>query len=305
MQKEKNRTSLIPSSKIHIVGKGAIGLLLSHYLTKNTSNSVSLCLRGNQKKTTFNYQNNTLIEQIALTHSEKNNESIHFLIIPTKSYDVLTAFLSIKDRLTNNAVIILCHNGMGTIEQIKPHLIENQSLFFLTTTMGAYKPKPNHVMHTGFGTSTLGPINQPAINNQKMIFKALSNCIPQMVLSRNIKQLLWRKLMINIAINPLSAIYNVKNGALNQPRFALEVFQLLHEAYLVAQNEGIDISFSKTLNLAYAVMSTTAKNYSSMNRDHNLGKLTEISAISGYIVELAKQYNIETPYNKYVLLKLL
>jgi len=304
MQKEQSRTSLISSTKIHIIGKGAIGLLLSHYLTKNTANSVSLCLRGNQESSTFNYQNNNIIEEIALTHSPEQNEKINFLIIPTKSYDVLSAFLSIKDRLTNKATIILCHNGMGTIEQIKSHLSENQSLFFLTTTMGAYKSKPNHVMHTGFGQSSLGPINQPAINNQQTVFKVLSLGMPQLILSHNIQLLLWNKLMINIAINPLSAIYNVRNGDLNQPRFALEVFQLLHEAYLVAQKEGLDMRFEKILNSAYTVMAATAKNYSSMNRDYTLGNKTEISAISGYIVTLAKQHQIETPHNKDVLLKL-
>lgn len=304
MQKEQSETSLIEPSDIHIIGKGAIGLLLSHYLTKNTTHSVKLCLRENQKKSIFKYQNKELIQDIALTHCNNPDEKIKFLIIPTKSYDVLTAFLDVKARLTDNAVIILCHNGMGTIEQLKPHLSNNQSLFFLTTTMGAYKSKPHHVMHTGFGTSTLGPINQTAINNQNPIFEVLSHCIPDLSLSNNIKTLLWNKLMINIAINPLSAIYNVKNGELNQPRFALEVFGLLHEAYLVAKKEGVDMNFSKTLASAYTVMQATAQNYSSMNRDHALGNKTEISAISGYIVELAKQHQIDTPNNKSVYLKL-
>jgi len=304
MQKEQSGTGLIEPSDIHIIGKGAIGLLLSHYLTKNTKNSVKLCLRDNQKKSIFSYQNNDLIEDIALTHCVNQDEKINFVIIPTKSYDVLTAFLDVQARLTHNAVIILCHNGMGTIEQIKPHLSNNQSLFFLTTTMGAYKSKANHVMHTGFGPSTLGAINQVAINNQNQVFKVLSHCIPDLSLSQNIQQLLWNKLMINIAINPLSAIYNVKNGELNQPKFALEVFGLLHEAYLIAKKEGVDMSFSKILISAYTVMQATAQNYSSMNRDHALGNKTEISAISGYIIVLAKQHKIETPYNKSVYLKL-
>lgn len=304
MQKKQSGISLIKPSNIHIIGKGAIGLLLSHYLTKNTKNSVKLCLRESQKKSIFKYQNKDLIQDIALTHCNNPDEKIKFLIIPTKSYDVLTAFLDAKARLTDNAVIILCHNGMGTIEQLKPHLSNNQSLFFLTTTMGAYKSDANHVIHTGFGPSTLGAINQVAINNQAPVFKALSKCIPNLSLSNNIKKLLWDKLMINIAINPLSAIYNVKNGELNQPRFALKVFQLLHEAYLVAKKEGVDMHFSKVLMSAYTVMQATAQNYSSMNRDHALGNKTEISAISGYIVELAKQHQIDTPNNKSVYLKL-
>ena len=304
MQKEQDRTNLIKQPQFHIIGKGAIGLLLSHYLTKKTQNIVSLCLRNNKNTSVFHYQNKSKVEEISLTHSDSSTDKINFLIIPTKSYDVLTAFLDVKNRLTDNAVIILCHNGMGTIEQITPHLSERQSLFFLTTTMGAYKSKANHVIHTGFGPSTLGPINPAAINNKNQVFKVISHCIPDLNLSNNIEQLLWNKLMINIAINPLSAIYNVKNGELNQPRFALEVFQLLHEAYLVAKKEGVDINFQKTLASAYTVMQATAQNYSSMNRDHALGKQTEISAISGYIVELAKQHQIDTPNNKRVYLKL-
>jgi 2-dehydropantoate 2-reductase len=51
-------------------------------------------------------------------------------------------------------------------------------------------------------------------------------------------------------------------------------------------------------------MQATAQNYSSMNRDHALGKKTEISAISGYIVKLAKHHHINTPHNKLAYLKL-
>lgn len=285
-------------SRIHIIGKGAIGLLLSYYLANKSNNLVTLCQRKKREEFTFSYQKLNLIEKINLTFDNVHEDKISFLIIPTKSYDVVTAFLSIKARLTDNAVIILCHNGMGTIEKIEPLLSQKQSLFFLTTTMGAFKKNNNLLIHTGSGPSSLGAINQSAIKHKISVFKFLANSIPHMSLSENIQQLLWRKLMINIAINPLSAIFNVKNGALNQPQFALKIFQLLYEAYLVANKEGVKLSFPEILNSAYTVMAATDQNYSSMNRDLNLGNKTEISAISGYIVNLAKQHNIEAPHNK-------
>ncbi len=289
---------------IYIIGKGAIGLLLAYHLKLNKQ-SVCLCLREKTQTATFFYQHENITAPFDLNQEDITSTlPINYLIIPTKSYSVLTAFNTIKPRLTNNATIVLCHNGMGTVEQILPLIKPTQSLFFLTTSMGAYKSDAYKVIHTGKGFSYLGAVNHTAEKNQKVTYQKLALSIPQLIFESDINYLLWKKLLINIAINPLSALYRVKNGELLNPKYALEIFNLVDEAIRIAHCHGLKFKLSEVLTSAYQVMSATAKNYSSMNRDITLNKPTEIDAICGYIVKLGKVYGVKTPYNQAVIRKI-
>jgi len=282
--------------RVHIIGQGAIGLLYGYFL-KSVAD-VTFCLKQPNSAKQYQYQLDKTVELCDFKNQANNDiEPIEFVIIPTKAFAVLDAFMQIKPRLTKNAVIILSHNGMGSIEQIAPLLIAQQQLFFLTTTQAAYKASPLHVIHTGSGASNLGPINHAAKQTQHRVAEFLKPALQNLNLVADIDQLLWHKLLINVAINPLSAAYEVQNGQLTAPKFATEVFNLVYEVYLVAQSQGVRLELAKALHLAYQVMRSTAANYSSMNRDITLGKPTEISAICGYVVEMAKLQHIDTPNN--------
>ena len=286
--------------RVHIIGQGAIGLLYGYFL-KSVAD-VTFYLKQPSTAKQYHYQVGKSVELCDFNHQTSNNlEPIEFVIIPTKAYAVLEAFMQIKPRLTKNAVIILSHNGMGSIEQIAPLLVGQQQLYFLTTTQAAYKPAPLHVIHTGQGASNLGPINHAAKQSQHQVAAFLKPAFAHLNLVSDIDQLLWQKLLINVAINPLSAVHNVQNGQLTAPHFASQVFNLVYEVYLVAQSQGIRLELAKALQLAYQVMRSTADNYSSLNRDITLGKTTEITAICGYVVEIAKLQNIQTPFNKQML----
>ena len=281
---------------IHIIGKGAIGLLYGYYLQPHYA--VTLCLRAQLPHSHFNYWRNDECTAFAPKIEDiESQDKIECVIIPTKAFSVLDAFNAIKPRLSKHAVIILSHNGMGSIELIAPLLRGQQQLFFLTTTQAAYKRSQQDVIHTGYGMSNLGAVNAAAKANQAKVFKNLSVAIPDLHLVDNIEQLLWQKLIINVAINPLSAINQVKNGQLTQPKYASQVLHLVHEAYQLALVQGVKIELHKVLYLVYKVMRDTADNFSSMNRDIAAGQPSEIEAICGYIVQLGQQYNLATPYN--------
>ena len=155
---------------IHIIGKGAIGLLYGYFLQSHYG--VTLCLRTQLPFSHFNYWRNeqctTFTPKIEDVQSQ---DDIDCVIIPTKAFSVLDAFNAIKPRLSKKAVIILSHNGMGSIELIAPLLSGQQQLFFLTTTQAAYKQSQQDIIHTGRGISNLGAVNAASKANQATVLK--------------------------------------------------------------------------------------------------------------------------------------
>ena len=286
---------------IYIVGQGAIGLLLAKYLSQTAP--ITLIYQKLKGDVTFTYtsptQHSTQFTVNAIASSEAHQ--ISQLILPLKAHQIIPAFNQLKDCLTDDAVIVLSHNGMGTVDALKTLLTPGQSLLFLSTSMGAFKTDIHTLRHTGLGKTFIGVVQGSQHWLQLSLTKHLLSTLPDINHDHDINQLLWRKLLINIAINPLTALYQVKNGAMIKPEYCSQVFKLVHEAVLVANAEGITISLSEALELGYDVMRKTANNNSSMKQDFSKKQPTEIEAICGYVIKKGAQYQIATPFNQWAL----
>ncbi|MBQ4799605.1 2-dehydropantoate 2-reductase [Pseudoalteromonas sp. MMG006] len=292
-------------ANILIVGDGAIGLLLSHFLS--ASNRITVLTRNPSTNTRFYSRGNNASKKInaqfiSLNQLNKNSE-FDLVLFTVKAFQVPDAFAQVKPFLPKGCSVVLSHNGMGNVDEISNQLNSNQALYFLTTSMAGYKSNQYIVQHTGEGQSIIGGCNNLALQDNEVITNAFK-AVPNVKWTDNIHQLRFEKLLVNIAINPLSALNNVKNGELRAPKFNAVIFNALNEACNIARAQGLNIPLIKALNTAYKIMELTCDNYSSMQQDVVHNRTTEIRAICGYIAQQGKLYNIKTPYNNELLAKI-
>lgn len=287
---------------IVIVGDGAIGLLYSHFLSAN--NHINLISRKAKPANQYYYQSPEQRKIINVNVLSNKNlgqlKPVSIVIFAVKAYQVNEALAQLLPYLSPSCQLVLSHNGMSDLQPILAKLQNQQALYFLTTRLAGFKSDSNTVVHTGDGESILGSCNDIATQGLPHLIKALS-AIPRFRYSEKIALLRWQKLLINIAINPLSAHYNVKNGELAAPRFSTEIFNLLSESCYIATKLGININLADALATAYQVMTDTAFNYSSMQQDITHNRLTEIDAMCGYICQQGAKVGVKTPYNQYFL----
>jgi len=274
-----------------IVGQGAIGLL-SACRMQQAGVAVSLWLRqAATLRITF------------LDHSlsfQPASPPLNAVLIPVKSYAVIDAATMLLPYLTPDAQLVISHNGMGTIEQLRRLLKPTQGLWFLTTTHGALKQSQS-VRHTGVGKSVMAALNAAALAQQQAVVNAMDIALGPVQLVEDIQPYLWQKLAINAVINPLTAIHHCKNGALAAAHFDTQINAILHEVCQVAQACGVALDFASTLQQVQQVIKNTAENFSSMQQDNSHKRRSEIDAISGYIVKQAADLGIAVPENKQLL----
>jgi 2-dehydropantoate 2-reductase len=114
-------------------------------------------------------------------------------------------------------------------------------------------------------------------------------------------ELLWGKLVINAAINPLTALLGVPNGELLQrPTARALLASLAREAAAVAATQGLTLPYPDPIAAAQETARRTAANRSSMLQDVQRGAPTEIDAICGAILRAGEQYGVPTPTNRIV-----
>jgi len=304
---------------IVIVGQGAMGLLWYHHLSQqnnannapdniNEEMSVSL-LASNQDSLSDNeqqaatYKFTAYLQQQEKTYPLTYSQAVDIaaadvIILCLKSFNIATAVKKIAKSINPHCLIILAHNGMGTIEDVVKLLPCQQVILAMLTTHGCLRNAPLAITHTGLGQSDIGLLSgQLSSSVQDQLTRQLNSALPQTYFHQDILQKQWLKLAINCVINPITAINNIENGDVNKAKFSGQINALLTEIVNISRAEGINLVLKDLQVIVRKVAQATAKNSSSMRSDVLAGRSTEIDYINGYIHRLAKKHNVATPEN--------
>lgn len=304
--------------KIVIVGQGAIGLLCYHHL-QQAKHSVTLLSSKTNLKANFtakakpsylspdsnqsmylytHYQAKEAIKYPLIYAKAKDIKQADIIIFCVKAYQVLNALKLTAEFIKPSCLLLLSHNGMGTLTEVESLLPYKQRVLAMLTTHGCLRNSPLNITHTGLGQSDLGLLTGSMTASEKNALTALLNkALPCFIFEPNIKRKQWIKLAINCVINPLTAIYDIENGQVNLTKFTELKAQLISEVVTIAKVEGVDFTKNELIKTINDVAEKTEKNSSSMRCDVLSKRQTEINYINGYIHCLGLKHGIATPEN--------
>jgi len=291
--------------KTVVVGAGAMGTFITARLYM-AGNEVWL-LEVNDKRVKKIKENGICLEENEDSHVLKfptitsNPEEIgaaDAIIIMVKAFDTEDAVKLILPIISEKTVILTLQNGMGNVELISKY-ITKERVIAGTTSHGALLIDDGHVRHTGFGDTIIGSLSADLENNTNKLKELFDNSGIKTTISNEVTSLLWGKLLINMSINPLTAIMRIKNGRIVELPHLIEIIkQLLVESLKVATRIGVNIPYDNPIEKITEVSRNTSQNNSSMLQDILAGRRTEINQINGAIVTYGKQCGVETPVNK-------
>lgn len=276
-----------------IVGQGAIGLLAASQLALRQQ-PFHLLLRQHQHHSLVLNFRTRQQDYPLLLNCQRPQLPITLLLLPVKAFSVQSALAQWLPLCAPDADIVLCHNGMGTLELAKQQLQPGQKLWFASTTHGALKSGPHQLEHTGIGRTVLGPVNDIA-KDAVAPFALLNAALGPLEVVSDILPVLWQKLAINAVINPLTALLMVKNGTLTEPQYRAHIEQLVTEFCQVAWTQGQRFDAPSLAQTVLSVAANTAGNYSSMQQDRALQRPDELEFISGFLLRTAAEAGIAAP----------
>ena len=276
-------------------------------------------------KTQNRGKNLTAREQIRTP--DKQEDIIYHLIVSVKAPQTVKAIQAVAHRLTQDSSILFLQNGMGMVDEVNEKLFPDEkhrpTYVVGVVSHGLYSKGPFSIVHAGEGTIALGVLPRMPMGESIQI-EALNQLSPSArylmrTMTRtavfvavgfsptDLLQQQFDKLAVNCIINPLTAIFDCKNGALLYNFYFTRVIRLLlAEISLVIKSlpelknvPNVNMRFD-TLRLermAISIANTTAENYSSMVQDIRSGRLTEIDYINGYIVKRGEELGIHCVMN--------
>ncbi|MGN7357738.1 ketopantoate reductase family protein [Paenibacillus sp. SAF-054] len=189
--------------------------------------------------------------------------------------------------------IICFQNGYGHMEVIDK-MLPGWPLFVAVTTEGAKRLSQSEVLHAGAGTTWMGRYGKEHAGGNRAIqpedwVKMLQKAGFSAELSNDIDSRVYRKLLINAVINPLTALWNIPNGELLSSQRRLSVMRMLLDEALEVY-DACGIPWDKDIwDQIVGVCASTSGNTSSMLKDVQEGVPTEVEWINGSIASLARK----------------
>src|SRR3989338_1964234 len=280
-------------SKIYIFGAGVIGLSIGIPLLKKSEVELIGRKKIVQKLKSGEFKVNGKKVQLnerlkAKTHLNKIPEK-SLIIVAVKAVDLKKSLKQIKNFLMKDTLLLFLQNGYGIKEEVKSVINLNNSVFGIALHGGQFLANGN--------LEVKEPLIQLEENKNSVkvnkLFKAAGiNSSPE----KNFNKIIWFKLSLNCVVNPLSALFKLKDCEVAEPELADLRKELFDEARKVALKEGVIIP-KNYLNKFEKVLKNYT-NYSSMAQDTMNKRKTEIDFINGAIARLGKKQGVPTPVNE-------
>ena len=216
----------------------------------------------------------------------------HALVL-VKSWQTARAAEQLTACLAPDGLALTLQNGAGNRKALVQALGATRVAAGVTTS-GAHLLAPGVVRAAGSGVVSLGahPRLGPLWDALRLAGFVLES-------SADVEALLWGKIVINAAINPITALLNIPNGRLLEIPPARDLASgIAREAVAVAASLGIHLPYQDPQGAVEEVVRLTASNRSSMLQDIQRGAPTEIDAICGAIVRAGERTGVATPLNR-------
>lgn len=295
-------------TKVLVVGGGALGCLFASRLSLNPQVQVTLLTHWKEQAEAISRDGLALDgvtrRNIAVCSSvpDSAKRAADVVLILTKSYGTQEAAAAAKEAVKDSGVVVAIQNGIGHQDILRKELeCCPATLAFGITSFAATVPSPGQVTQTGWGTTTLYPSCTPSEGDADRL-NAIASLLNQAEMRARVEldqgeasRAVWRKLAVNAVVNPLAALFSVKNGDLLKPPHSRVLDALVREVAVLGA-EKCEWTARELGDEVRKVIEATANNTNSMLSDLRRDSHTEFDNING---ALMKQSNAskEAPLN--------
>ena len=192
-------------------------------------------------------------------------------------------------------------NGIGNVEALVAGLGRDRVVGG-TTYNSAARLAPGRVRHSNIGETTIGELDGRSSERIAAVAALFREAGLPIAVSDNVIGHIWMKFVLNVAINPVSAMTGLRPGEIARTEPARRLLeQALDEVLAVVAAKGIVLPEPDP---RAAVLDHAFERYNrpSMLQHIEQGRLTEIDALNGALLAEAKSLGIACPVNEAIVL---
>ncbi|MDW4256038.1 oxidoreductase [Staphylococcus saprophyticus] len=270
-------------NNVAIIGPGAVGSTIAFDLRDA---SLNVQLLGRRNETLRYHSNNDLHPKYQLDVRALNeyHETVDILFIAVKIPQLDPVLTSYQHLLHKNTIIILAQNGHGQLHKFDHPYVYQAVVYISGQKTG------NTITHYR---------DHKLILDQNAHTQALHQCISNsslnIELTTDIDKAIWYKLLVNLAINSVTALTRSTASVLEVPGIKKLCEQLLLEGINIAKAEHVHFEPNIVNTILNIYDGYPAEMGTSMYYDIVDGRSLEIDGIQGYLFYKARKHHLNTP----------
>lgn len=270
-------------NNVAIIGPGAVGSTIAFDL-RDASLNVQLLGRRNER---LRYHSNNDLHptyQLDVRALNEYHETVDILFIAVKIPQLDPVLTSYQHLLHKNTIIILAQNGHGQLHKFDHPYVYQAVVYISGQKTG------NTITHYR---------DHKLILDQNAHTQALHQCISNsslnIELTTDIDKAIWYKLLVNLAINSVTALTRSTASVLEVPGIKKLCEQLLLEGINIAKAEHVHFEPNIVNTILNIYDGYPAEMGTSMYYDIVDGRSLEIDGIQGYLFYKARKHHLNTP----------
>jgi len=141
----------------------------------------------------------------AVTDPREVGGVVFLVIVLVKATVTEQAMEGAKSLIGENTRVLTLQNGLGNIEKLIK-VVGKEKVLAGVTEHGANMLAPGRVQHAGTGDTIIGELDGKLSNSLRKIGSVFEKAGLRVCYSNNVMGALWRKLLVNVGINALTAL---------------------------------------------------------------------------------------------------
>lgn len=281
---------------ITLIGLGAVGAPLADLLYRKYTSDFALLSSEEFVNDLQNlYINDRAFSPQIISTPQQLGKKIGIVFICVKNYQIESVARLLKDLIDKDTIIFPLQNGVYSYDFFSKKFPEN-------VVLEGFAQGPNtKVMRNIYtyqkpGMFHVGSSQDKYKNVAYQIYDLMKDAGIKCFYNDNIKYEVWKKLMLNVAGNAVTALTEIDYCMFCHSLEAQEVCRRTMTEYCnVAETEGVFLTKDDIEDVINYYLSFKVSKKTSMLEDVLNKRPTENEYIAGYISSLAKRKRIATP----------
>ncbi len=282
---------------ISLIGLGAVGAPLGDLLWKKYKDDFALLSSESFLRTLENLYINGLDFNPTIIHERSQlKKGVGIVFICVKNYQIEAIGDLLEDLIDAKTIIVPLQNGVYSFEYFKKRFPNNVILEGFAQGPNTAVMK-NIFIYQKPGKFHIGTSNNDWLEYARMTVNVMKCAGVESYFDIDIKHEVWKKLMLNVAGNAITALTGVDYCMFgNSPETQQLCVDVMDEFSLVANAAGIRITDKDIKDTLDYFLSFKVSKKTSMLEDVTNLRPTENAYIAGYISGLAKKEGINVPH---------
>jgi 2-dehydropantoate 2-reductase len=282
---------------IAVVGLGGIGSVIGGCLRHADRHDVVVCVRKPIERLVLERPKDTV--QVAFRALVEPTEAtrVDWVLLCTKAHQVPSAAPWLGRLCDASTRVAVLQNGIEHAARIAPFAngaaAVSTVVYYNGERLAPDRVRLRHVIEHDLAMADDA--------NGRALAQLLDGTPLRPLLSDDLATLAWRKLLINVVVNPVTTLTLQRQSVLRREDMHALGLAILDEAVAVARADGARLADDEAARTMATLLTYPAEAGTSMYFDRLAGRTFEIDALTGAIVAAGERLGVATPLNRALL----